>query len=267
MPGYDFSIVTDKGFNAFLHDLAAGAWRDVSIKRYDTLSRMPSTLLIEAPRPVVWKVRATWAITTLKYALGSTSAEMLDELDAEWDAAQRCLSLALSAALDRQDPAQRRAASRLLEAFRAGSGAEQSGYGYDEEVDFGRYQLAITESGPLAEEAERLDLGEHRKRIHETTEALARAIGRTPKQARSSLRSRRVREALAGCATSFSVISEEMTWLLAHTPEGEAKRHLELLRAPFLALLDRYAVHANATAELRRTTDRPTRPYVTHAHL
>lgn len=267
MPRHDFSIVTDKGFNAFLHDLDEGAWKDVSIKRYDTLGRMPLTLLLEAPRPVVWKVRATWAIMSLKYALGSTSADRLDELDAEWESAQRDLVLALLGGIEHKDPARQRAASRLRDALGLGSGAPQAACGYDEEVALGRQQIAITASGPLAEDVERLKLGGHRKSIHEATEALAEAIGRTSKQPRSALRSRRVQEALSGCAVSFGVIHDELVWLLAHTPEGETKRHLHALREPFLALLERYKPHTVTPVVRYWTSARPTRPYVTHAHL
>lgn len=267
MSGHDFSIVTDKGFNAFLHDLAEGAWKNVSITRYDTLGRMPTTLLLEAPRPVVWKVRATWAIMSLKYALGSTSAELLEQLDAEWESAQRDLALALIGATEHKDPARQKAASRLRDALGLGSGATQAAGGYDEEIALGRQQIAITASGPLAEDVERLKLGDLRKSIHETTEALAEAIGRTSKQPRSALRSRRVREALSGCAVSFGAIHDELVWLLAHTPEGEAKRQLQALLEPFLALIERYRPHTVTPVVRSWTSARATRPYVTHAHI
>jgi hypothetical protein len=260
MSTYDYSCVTDKGFIAFLYDLDEGAWKDVSIKRYDTLSRTPLTLLIDAPRPVAWKLRVTWSITTLKYALGSVSAELLDQLDAEWDSSQRALDLTLSAAMEHRDAAHRRAATSLRQALLAGNGDEQTGYSYDAEVDFGRRQRALTSSGPLAEDTKTVGIVEHLHRIHEATEALARGLGRTPGQPRSVPRVRRVREALAGCAAAFTTIHDEIRWLIEHTPEGEAKKRLHALHAPFLALLDRYLGRVPTSQDSSSTRARGPRP-------
>jgi hypothetical protein len=75
MTRYGYSYVSDKGFVAFAHDLNEGAWKDVSIKKYDVSDRMPALSLLEAPRPVVWKLRATWAIATLRELLGKCSID------------------------------------------------------------------------------------------------------------------------------------------------------------------------------------------------
>jgi hypothetical protein len=265
MVGYGYDCVTDKGFSSFLSDLAEGAWKDVSIKRYDTLNRIPVTLLFDAPRPVVWKLRATWCITSLKYALGAASAEILDLLDAEWDSSQRALYLTLSAAAEHRDAAHRRAARSLRLALLAGSGDEQTGYSYHAEVEFGRHQLAITASGPYAEDAKTVGIGEHLERIRDATEALARGLGRTSGQPRSAARVRRVREALASCAAAFDTIHDEIRWLLEHTPEGEAKKHLLALQAPFLELLARYQSRVASPEDRSLTEGRGPRSSATYA--
>ncbi len=248
MVGYGYSYVTDKGFTAFLRELSEGPWKPVSIKKYDVPDQLPAGL-IEAPRPVVWKLRATWAIGALTATNGATTTEALELLDGEWDSAQRSLSFAILGAAEHKDPERRAAAERLRKALLSGNGTAQTLLGYDEEVDFGRHQAEVTTKGPLVADVKAVELGPHLARIHEATEALARGLGREPGQNRAPARSKRVREALSGCSTAFNAIHEEIEWLLAHTPAGPARDNLTGLHAPLLALLDRYPPRAGAAAD------------------
>jgi hypothetical protein len=201
---------------------------------------VPSSPLIDAPRPVVWKLRATWCIAALDEALG-LSAQQVDVHDGEWDAAQRAFHLFLASAAEHNDPATREAAGRLRKGLLMGAGTEQTTYSYDEEVDFGRQQLSRVAKEPLAADAKKIaGIGEHLKRIDTATEALAKAIGRAPGQKRAATPSKRLREALSACSATFNVLHDEITWLIEHTPAGKHREHLEALHAPFLALLERY---------------------------
>ncbi|WP_437585755.1 hypothetical protein [Sorangium sp. So ce1000] len=239
MAGYGYSYVTDKAFSAFARELEQGVWKSVSIEKYDVPNRVPAALLLEAPRPVVWKTRARWAIAELDGALGVASAAELAELDAEWDSSQRALHMFLGSAAEHREPAHRDAAVRLRGALLAGAGTEQAGYGYDAEVDFGWHQVAIAERAPLAADVKKVGAAAHLKRIEEATAALAKGLGRGPGQKRAAPRSKRVRETMVACRTAFNAIHEEIDWLIEHTPNGKHREHLEALRAPFLALLER----------------------------
>ena len=247
MAGYGYSYVTDKGFTAYLRELSEGVWKGISIKKYDTPDQKPAGLL-DAPRAVVWKLRATWALVALGATNNAATQEALQRLDAEWDSAQRAGHLFLASAAEHPDPEHRAAAERLRAAILAGNGVEQTNYGYDAEVDFGWHQVQVTSSGPLAADVKTVGFGAYLKRIHEATEALSAGLGRAPGQNRAPARSKRVREALGVCRTAFNAIHDEMEWLLAHTPAGATQEELTALHAPFLALLDRYPPTANVPA-------------------
>lgn len=240
MPRYGYSSVTDKGFSAFSRDLDEGAWKDISVEKYDGEDRIPAALLVEAPRQVVWKLRARWSIAELDAALGFATAEQLAAFDDEWDAAQRALNFFLGSAAEDRDPAHREAAGRLRQSLLMGAGIEQTTLGYDAEVDFGRHQISMTSKAPLATDAMKVGIGPHLKRINDATEALAGGIGRGPGQKRSAARSIRIRDAMSGCTTTFNAVHDEIGWLIEHTPTGKAREQLQALHAPFLALLERH---------------------------
>lgn len=240
MARYGYSFVSDKGFVAFAHDLNEGAWKEVSIKKYDVPDRIPSLSLLEAPRPVVWKLRATWAIATLREILGGTSAEALAQLDADWDSAQRKLYYQLGSASEEKDGGKREAAERLRGALLKGGGTAQTTLSYDDEVDFGRQQLALVRNAPLAGDAKKAGLAAVIKQIEEATEALAKALGRSPGQKRSAPRSIRLREALTECSAAFNWIHQDLVWTAEHTPPGPSRTQMDNLLAPFTALLSRF---------------------------
>ena len=239
MARYGYSFVSDKGFIAFAHDLNEGAWKSISIEKYDVPDRMPSLSLVEAPRPVVWKLRAMWAIASLRDILGGASAEVLAQLDGDWDSAQRKLYHHLGSASEEKDAGKRAAVERLRGALLRGGGTGQTTLAYDDEVDFGRQQIALVRSEPLAADAKKVGLATIIKQIDEATEALAKGLGRGPGQKRSAPRSTRLREALTECSTAFNWIHQDLVWTAEHTPPGPARTLLDELLAPFAALLSR----------------------------
>ncbi|XXT17849.1 hypothetical protein WME94_47205 [Sorangium sp. So ce429] len=248
MAAYGYSFVTDKAFSAFARDLEQGAWKSVSIDKYDVPNRTPAALLLEAPKPVIWKARALWSIAALDDALGVASAAALAELDAEWDSAQRALHMFLGSAAESKDPAHRDAAVRLRGALLAGAGTEQTRYTYDAEVDYGWHQLSVAGKAPLAADVKKVGAGPHLKRIEEATEALAKGLGRSSGQKRAVARSKRIREAVVACTQAFNAIHDDIGWLTEHTPSGKHRELLEALHAPFLALLERSPQRAPAAA-------------------
>jgi hypothetical protein len=248
MTRYGYGYAPEKGFISFYRDLSEGAWKDVSIKKYDNPDQeLPPALLVGGSAPVLWKLRATWAIATLQDALGTGSA-VLDQLDVDWDSVQRKLHFTLGSAGEDKDESRREAAERLRDALLLGNGTAQTILGWDEEVDFGRQQVALTSKGPLAEDAKKVGLLPILKEVDETTEALAHGLGRGPERKRAGSRATRVREALAVCAAAFNGIHNEMLWFLDHTKDGEARALLEQMLLPFQSLLDRYPSTSGANA-------------------
>jgi len=245
---YGYSFVSEKAYVGFSHDLKQGRWGDVPIKKLDTEDRKPKGLL-EAPRPVAWKLRATWSIADVLAALAIPDAEAIAKLDTEWDSSERALNHGIAAAEDDQDAAKQAAASRLRATLLLGQGTEQTKLGWDAEVDFGRQQALLTADGPLAADVKLLGLGPAMKRIQDATEALARGVGRGPGETRAPARSRRIRDATTACSTTFNVIHEELAWHIEHTPEGDDRTLLLELQKPFLALLERNPPPAGAPKE------------------
>jgi len=251
MARYGYSYVTDRGFTSFARELSEGAWKDISIKKLDTDGDSPvaKSSLLDAPLPVVWKLRATWSIRMLARAMGVTSADALLGLDGEWDSSQRALNLALLTAAEHRDAERRAAAERLRTALLLGSGTAQTQLSYEKEVDFGYSQLDLADKPPLAADVKATGIKPHLDRIREATDALATGLGRVPGQRRAGTRARRIREALAACSTAFNTIHDQLAWVLEHTAPGKDREELEALQAPLLALLDRYPPRAKTAAE------------------
>ena len=251
MAGYGYSYVTDKGFASFARNLSEGAWKEVSIKKYDADGDTPvaKSSLLDAPLPVVWKLRATWSIRMLARAMGVTTADDLVALDAEWDSSQRALNLALLTAAEDREADQRAAAERLRTALLMGGGTAQTLLTYEKEVDFGHAQLELAGKAPLSGDVKATGIKAHLERIHEATDALARGLGRGPGQKRASTRARRIRDALAACSTTFNTIHDELGWVLAHSEPGDDRDRLAALQSPLLALLDRYPPRSKTTSE------------------
>lgn len=242
MARYGYSFVTDKGFSAFARELDAGAWKGIEIEKYDVADRMPKASLIEASRPVTWKLRLSWGIRDLDEALG-VSPEALGQIDTEWDAAQRAFHLYLASEAEQKDPERKAVAERLRGALLAGAGTEQTTYGYEEEVDFGYQQIARAKKAPLEADVQKVGLGPYLARVEEATNALAKGIGREPGKKRAAP-SKRLREAMGACSTAFNAVHEDLDFIIEHTRPGKEREMLEALRAPLLALLERYPAKA-----------------------
>jgi hypothetical protein len=246
MTRYGYGYVPDKGFISIVNDLSEGAWKDIPIKKHDhPEQRLNPALLESCSLPVLWKLRATWAIATLRDALGAGSA-ILDQLDGDWDSGQRKLNFAIGGAGEDDDPEKREAAERLRGALLLGNGIAQTKLSWEEEVDFGRQQVTLTKEGSLAADARLIGLQPHLKVVEKTTEALARGLGRSFEQKRVGTRAARLREALGGCAAAFNGIHSEITWFLDHTEDGAARARLSQLLVPLQALLERYPSKGSA---------------------
>lgn len=241
MASFGYGTVADRGFVGFERELDGGAWKAISTKKYEDDWEKGAALLLDAPHPVVWKLRLRRGIGAIVAALGTVP---LTTLDAGWDAAQRRLFHRVAIGVDSEDPAVRAAADRARAQLLSGAGTAQTQLDYDDEVDFGRQQIKLTsDGGPLAADAKKLDLAGALSDVAKTTEALAKGLGRAEGGKRKPP-SRQLREAVAACAASFTAVHEQIAWFISETPPGPERDHLASLLAPLDDLLARRAAPA-----------------------
>ena len=254
MAAYGYGGVTDRAFVAFDRELDDGAWKGIALKKADEQASENAALLLNAPQPVIWKLRLRWGSAGVLAALGATS---LVELDGSWDSAQRRLFHRVAAGVDSEDADVRAAADRLSAQILAGTGVAQTQYDFDAEVDFGLNQIALTQAGgSLAADAKKLKLGDALADVEKTTEALAKGIGRGTGDKRRPP-SRKLRSAIAECAASFNAVHEDIAWFVGRTPPGAERDKLTALLVPLEALLSRHAPATPAEAALVETTPQP----------
>lgn len=232
---YGYGSVTEQGFVGFEKTLSEGAWRAVDVKG---LAGADGTLEHGAAKLGVLpmsKLRVREAIAVLVGALAGQSAAA--DLDDAWDRVQTRLDahLALKAADD--DEAVAAAARRCRGALLAGNGTAQTQYTLRKEVDFGRTQVRLAATEPLASDVALVGIAPTMKRVSETTEALAKEV---PEGAGDRPRGRavQIRAAWAGCVAAFNGVHDDLTWLLAHMPAGAERARVAELLAPFEALLE-----------------------------
>jgi hypothetical protein len=235
MAGYGYGYVTAKGFVACEKDFSGGVWGAIATAPYDTPDRKLSAAVQSAPRPALWKLRLTWTIEDLKDALGTAK---LDQLDADWDGSERRLYHRLGVLREDRNPLVREAAERASDKLLAGRGTDQTTYDYDVEVDFGRNQVLLAQSGQLRDDVKMLGLDDAIVDIDTTTEALARGLGRKDNTKRQAPWARQ-REAVTACAAAFNGVHDDLTWWIDHTASGADQDQLHALLAPLEALLSR----------------------------
>ncbi|MBK8252510.1 MAG: hypothetical protein IPK82_07560 [Polyangiaceae bacterium] len=234
MAAYGYGLLKENAFLGFSAELKTGAWGDIATKKWDGTTSAAD--LIQAPQPVIWKIRLTWGIAAVLASLG---APRLVDLDADWDAAQRRLYHGVAAARDDKNKAVQKAADRLAAALLTGAGTAQTNFSLDDEVDFGRAQIAATsKGGPLADDAEKLNLGAQLADVQKATDALAAALGRSNGQKRHAP-SKQLRLALSECAAAFNAVHEQVAWFVAKTPPGTDRDGLAALLQPLDELLSR----------------------------
>jgi hypothetical protein len=239
MGGFGYGTVPDRGFVGFERELGDGGWKAISTESYEDDWNKSAALLLEAPHPVVWKLRLRKGIGAIVAALGTVP---LSTLDAAWDASQRRLFFHIAIGVDSEDAAVRAAADRLRSQLLIGAGTAQTQLDYDDEVDFGRQQVKLTSpGGPLAADAKKVNLGDALADVAKTTEALAKGLGRAEGSKRKAP-SRQLRDAVAECAASFTAVHQDLTFFLEHTPPGPERDHLASLLKPLEELLARRAV-------------------------
>ncbi len=258
MTAFGYSYVSGKAFVAFSHDLQEGAWKSISIAKLDTPYQVLSPAALDAPLPVLWKLRIAWVLATLRQALGSAN---IDDLDQAWDSVQRKAHYRLAEHAESTDIEIKKAAERLRSQMLLGGGTGQTVLEYDQEVDFGRQQIELAKEPQAAADIKKLKLGDLMAEIAATTESLAAGTGRKAGTTRAGAPSAQQRDALTACSAAFNGVHDDIAWFVEHTEAGPERDRFIALQAPFEALLARnparVAVAKAAPAEATPTVIPP----------
>lgn len=240
-----FTYVKSKGFISLREDIQSGArWKDINTSMYEDPSKPADIPLHKQPFPVKAKVRILRALGALLSALG---AGLLDILDAAWDKTQRRFLLRVAFLLLDDDPQRQAAAQKIRRhpQLFLGDGTGQTNLPVRLEIDWGRQQIAILRSPEFAPLVALLELGEFVDEIERTTKELAQAVGRGEGEVADDTitRQKRIEIALKECRQACNSVLDDLNWLILQ-PEAtlEDKKELEEMRAPLLALLERYVI-------------------------
>ncbi len=232
--GYGFGGLPQHVIAGFRETLDKGAWATIKTARFDREDEAPPNLL-DAPRPVVWKLQLTWPLGRLLMALTGVSTDAQDQ---SWDRVQRRFGAKVSVAENDDDATIVAAAQRVRGAMLMGDGTGQTQLPQPQEVFFGQKQLLLAKEEGLAKDIALLGLAPVLEDVKKTTEALASALGMTDGEKRPLSPSDRVRMAMSECVQALNDVTRSIDWHLDHLPNGEARDHVVALRATLDMLLD-----------------------------
>ncbi len=239
MSQLSFSHVPMAGFAAFQSTMQGHPWTQVDASAYAD----PSKPLWNAGPLVLSKVRLHRSIQQLLVTmLGAGGAKACDR---RWDGVEKQLYGLLAAYAQSSDPAKQDAAERLQGLLLLGNGVAQTMLRYQEEVDFGRKQVALAAAGQGATDVATLGLGATINEIAVATEALAAVIGYGENVVAPHARRRK---ALAACMQTFGAVAEGLAWLIDLGGDSVERALAMELYASLNELVDRYALPKRASA-------------------
>jgi hypothetical protein len=250
--GYGYGRIPEEGFLSFRRELTEGWWGEIPVPDKEA-GKHTATMLLGLPADTRWKMRLTKAIGLLAAAAASATTPRVDVLDQHWDSSQRKLDLEIQLLGESDNPQARALAERLSVALLAGDGRAQTQLAYDKEVDFGRRQVELARTEPLAQDIRAASLEKLLREIEIRTEALAEGIGRGGEGGRLPARYLRVRDALRGCVNAFNAVHDALDYDLDQAADGPDRGRLLALRAVLEYFLDRHGA-------LGEEPDEPTPP-------
>ncbi len=240
MSQLSFTHVPSTGFSAFHAKFTTGVWALIDISAYEGIGATP---LWSAPTLAVAKVRMKKAVMELLHAIdGAGSAKGCDQL---WDGCQKQLNGLLGVSAVSNTSAKREAAARLQKILLLGAGEGQTRLRYQEEVDFGRKQVALVSQGQAATDVALLGLTPVIAEIVAATDALAVAIGHG-----NSVRAPHRRKAMAtmGCVATFGWAADSFAWMIEHAGTGPDRELAVALLATLDELITRYPATRTSAA-------------------
>ncbi|MBK9259552.1 MAG: hypothetical protein IPM54_06900 [Polyangiaceae bacterium] len=238
MSQLSFAYVPQAGFSSFGATLSSNPWALVDASAYDD----PAKPLWDAPMLVVIKVRMKRSVHGLLVAIaGAGGAKGCDRV---WDGCQKQLNGMLGVFAASNDSVKRDAATRLQKTLLLGAGEGQTQLRYQEEVDFGRKQVALVSHGQGAADVALLGLSPMMTEIAAATEALAAVIGHGTTTAPPHMRRAK---ATAACSMTFGWAAESLEWIIEHGGNAPEREIAMAMHASLKDLVERYAVLAKPT--------------------
>lgn len=243
-----FAYVPHSGFAAFGATLSTSPWSLVDTSAYND----PAKPLWDAPLLVAVKIRVSRAVHgVLVASMGAGSARTCDQT---WDGCQKRLNHGIGIHLASADTTKRDAAMRLKSMLLLGAGEGQTRLRYQEEVDFGRKQIALVASGQGAADVALLGLASTMNEIQVATEALAQAIGHGETVA--APHARRIK-ATASCVLTFGWAAEYLDWMVSQAGPGDERALAMSLLDSLQELAARYPARMRAQASAERAAPPP----------
>lgn len=258
---FGYGSVTELGFVGFETKLHEGEWKTIDAEHVANASGVIAGdvgALLALP---MLKRRALAAIDGLAKVLAGQSLGV--EVDDAWDRAQTRLDAELALKATDDDANVAAAAQRARGALLAGKGTAQNNYEWKDEVSFGRTQVRLAATEPLASDVVLLGVKGTITRIGAATEALAKIVDAANAGERTASRSRMVRVAWTECVSSFNGVHDDLEWLRENTAPGKQRERIVRLLAPFERLLEdcrERSAPASSTAEPAKPVANPSKP-------
>lgn len=233
-----FSKVPDMGFLSVGESLQnQTTWEEV---KADAIVSRAQPVTATLPKDVLWKARLLWSIAALSACLGIVDHEKVKQTKKMWKNAQQRLHHKTEFDARDSDPAINEAAQRVRGALLLGNGLAQTQLSLEEAIDFAHKQLELSQGELLSQDINDLKLQPLIDDIRTTTAQLTAALGITSGKNRDAARSLKIRQALSECRATFRAVLDDLNWLLSCELSHEEAKRLQTLRAPLVALHERY---------------------------
>jgi hypothetical protein len=222
--------VTAEGFLSLPNALRQGAWGAVSAP--DAPSPAEVTALSAQALCKALLVRALLALRRILHPDPGDADALFDE---EWDRVQRLWASDIVGLENSKDPQARADGALLRDATLKGRGTAQTTMRYEDEVQWGFSQADKAQEPTLRAIIDRHGLSERVEEIHDTTSALADAIGWSADAGQrvkpSTQRRVALRRCAQACAHADMTLSLMLDLLPAASPEAtQAAEQLNTIR-------------------------------------
>lgn len=237
---HGYSSVSNDGLIAFEDELLQRApWAEIQTPsdHHQVCADPSARLSLRADASI--KLGLLLAIAALKrarYDIPTTAAD----IDPKWDREQRLADLDLDREALSEDPARVAAAQLIRDVVFQGHKTGQTSFSYQDEVDFGRHQVAAAQAPHVAQALSLLGMTDRVARIGALTDALSRALGRAD-QAKALSQYQQTRLSRQHCVAAFNSAHDALSLCATQATTDAARAHFAALLAPFQALLTRHA--------------------------
>lgn len=242
MADVTFGHVPAEGFTAFHTQLEKDAWGSIDVSTFVGLDGRPAKSMGDAPAYVSLKVALQIAVFELMSVMQATAGAK--GFDDAWDQAEKHFSALIIAARRSANVSMKAAADRLFASLLMGQGDGQTKLGYQQEVDFGRKQVLLSEQSQTAADIALLGLGPMMQSIAVATEALAGAVGKGP----ADLAPSKQRKALVSkCSQVFGTVYRALDWHAEYGTMGADREKALALQTSLRELAAKYYLRTGKT--------------------